>query len=310
MGSSPRRPMYNGIGLQSVRGSATNGYVQRNLSFVRRNNQRPSEFDQEDYEPPAPKRADPGILEHERKRQIELKIVMFRDAMEERNYSEEEIEVKVAEIRKQLAAAGDENKEESTAKSSYAIAEAQAKKNRAFEAAMGISKDYEVGQAFDQDLQDERKQERMEQRERDQELKEREQRKRDKEADQRKKIRAKEREQDDQLAADRANRPPNERRFNERDSRGADESRGERDRPDRRDAGRRSPARRSPARKSPAGRGRDAGRGRARSRSRSNRRSRSRRSRSHSSSGSSSSGSSSGSSSDSSDDDEKRKKTR
>ena len=39
---------------------------------------------QEDYKPPAPKRADAGILEHERKRQIELKIAIFRDAMEER----------------------------------------------------------------------------------------------------------------------------------------------------------------------------------------------------------------------------------
>mgnify|MGYP006867842780 CR=1 FL=1 len=26
--------MYNGIGLQTARGSGTNGYVQRNLSFV------------------------------------------------------------------------------------------------------------------------------------------------------------------------------------------------------------------------------------------------------------------------------------
>ena len=27
--------MYNGIGLNTVRGSGTNGYVQKNLSFVR-----------------------------------------------------------------------------------------------------------------------------------------------------------------------------------------------------------------------------------------------------------------------------------
>ena len=32
--------MYNGIGLASVRGSATNGYVQRNMSFVRKDRQR------------------------------------------------------------------------------------------------------------------------------------------------------------------------------------------------------------------------------------------------------------------------------
>lgn len=27
--------MYNGIGLQTARGSGTNGYVQRNLSFIK-----------------------------------------------------------------------------------------------------------------------------------------------------------------------------------------------------------------------------------------------------------------------------------
>jgi len=95
--------MYNGIGLASVRGSATNGYVQRNLSFVRRDRVRANQESAIDaYLPPAPKRANPEILEHERKRQIELKILQFREAMEERNYSEDEIEAKVAEIRKQL----------------------------------------------------------------------------------------------------------------------------------------------------------------------------------------------------------------
>merc|ERR1712166_1697057 len=165
--------MYNGIGLQSVRGSATNGYVQRNLIFVRKNNQRQNEFDQEDYKPPAPRKADPGILEHERKRQIELKILQFRDAMEERNYSEDEIETKVAEIRKQLAEQGESAKQDDVkAKSSHAIAEAQNKKNLAFEAAMGISKNYAVGEAFDQDLQEQKKQERIEQRELDYEERE------------------------------------------------------------------------------------------------------------------------------------------
>lgn len=43
-------------------------------------------------------------------------------------------------------------------------------------AAMGISRDYEVGQAFDQDLQEERKAERIQQREEDQEKRERDRR--------------------------------------------------------------------------------------------------------------------------------------
>ena len=38
----------------------------------------------DEYQPPKPKVANPEILEHERKRAIELKILQFREAMEER----------------------------------------------------------------------------------------------------------------------------------------------------------------------------------------------------------------------------------
>merc|ERR1712195_353102 len=146
------------------------------------------------------------------------------------NYSEDEIELKVAEIRKQLAEAGDDGKGAAAGKSSHAVAQAQVKKNLAFEAAMGISRDYEAGQAFDQDLQEERKAERIQQREHDQEKRERDRRQRDKEAEKRREIREKEREQDKQRAANRTN----------------DQRSPRSNQPDRRDnAGRRSPARRS-----------------------------------------------------------------
>lgn len=42
------------------------------------------------------------ILEHQSKRQIELELMKFRETMEERGYGEEEIEIKVAEVRKKL----------------------------------------------------------------------------------------------------------------------------------------------------------------------------------------------------------------
>ena len=38
----------------------------------------------EDYKPPVARAPNPEILEHERKRTIELKILQFREAMEER----------------------------------------------------------------------------------------------------------------------------------------------------------------------------------------------------------------------------------
>jgi hypothetical protein len=45
--------MYNGIGLTTPRGSGTNGYVQRNLSFVHNRTQR-QEYARPDLVQPAP----------------------------------------------------------------------------------------------------------------------------------------------------------------------------------------------------------------------------------------------------------------
>ena len=49
--------MYNGIGLRTVRGSGTNGYVQRNLSHIRPERlRRMDDFKNADLQPPAPKK--------------------------------------------------------------------------------------------------------------------------------------------------------------------------------------------------------------------------------------------------------------
>lgn len=78
--------MYNGIGLQTPRGSGTNGYVSRNLSAIRK--QKPK-IDYQSEE--GIKRLDDilnrppnqEILDHERKRKIEVKCLEMRDLMEE-----------------------------------------------------------------------------------------------------------------------------------------------------------------------------------------------------------------------------------
>lgn len=75
--------MYNGIGLTSTRGSGTNGYVQRNLSFVRASRMRPVQQGEE-FAPPQPRKPNAEILEHERKRQVEVKLLELRVAMEDR----------------------------------------------------------------------------------------------------------------------------------------------------------------------------------------------------------------------------------
>lgn len=81
--------MYNGIGLTTARGSGTNGYVQRNLSHVRAKPQR-QEYARPDQVKPiiAERKANQEILDHQKKRQIEVKLLQWAEdiKLEEQGY--------------------------------------------------------------------------------------------------------------------------------------------------------------------------------------------------------------------------------
>ena len=76
--------MYNGVGLQTARGSGTSGYVQKNLSHVIPG----APYKQQDYgqilkqmkenplAPPKPPNLE--LLEHEKKRKIESQVFTYR----------------------------------------------------------------------------------------------------------------------------------------------------------------------------------------------------------------------------------------
>lgn len=155
--------MYNGIGLDTARGSGTNGYVQRNLSFVRKHKDRvdyKSEEELKKLDQALLKPPNKEILDHERKRKVELKCMEMQELMEEQGYPAEEIESKVSMFRTMLI-----NKEgvssESTiqkdefgrpiAKESHQIAEATQQKNARLKEAFGISDHYVDGSSFDPD---------------------------------------------------------------------------------------------------------------------------------------------------------------
>ncbi|CAI2730763.1 unnamed protein product [Schistosoma spindalis] len=97
--------MYNGIGLPTPRGSGTNGYVQKNLAFISNFKEQNPYKTEEDI-----KRADAllfkepnkEILEHERKRKIEVKCFEMEQEMEEQGYTQSEIEFRVSGFRKKL----------------------------------------------------------------------------------------------------------------------------------------------------------------------------------------------------------------
>lgn len=106
--------MYNGIGLQTARGSGTNGYVQSNKFFVRSHNA--TKPFGGGAPPPGPtisggvRKPNKEILEHDRKRQIEVKLLVLRETLEERGYTEQEIEERIGETRKGLEAEAEAEK--------------------------------------------------------------------------------------------------------------------------------------------------------------------------------------------------------
>lgn len=152
--------MYNGIGLETARGSGTNGHVQRNLSFVRLGKK-----DNEKYKTEADiNRADAinnrqpneEILEHERKRKMEVKILEFEEILEDQSYTAEEIAAKVQAFREKLT---NERKEDLpkdefgrySVRETHQIAAAKQEKNAMLRSAFGISEYFVEGSSFDAD---------------------------------------------------------------------------------------------------------------------------------------------------------------
>lgn len=97
--------MHNGIGLPTPRGSGTSGHVQRNQASIHdrvltANNNSHNPLVQ--LEMPSSRPLNKDILEHDKKRKIELECIELSDKLEEQGYTEEEINAKVDSLRKLL----------------------------------------------------------------------------------------------------------------------------------------------------------------------------------------------------------------
>jgi hypothetical protein len=76
--------MSDNVGLATPRGSGTSGYIQKNLAhFKPRDMGAPYPSDHHQYKQRQP---DKGILEHDRKREVEVKVFELRDKLEEEEY--------------------------------------------------------------------------------------------------------------------------------------------------------------------------------------------------------------------------------
>lgn len=81
--------MYNGIGLATPRGSGTNGHVQRNWALVKprvKDKDYKTEEDLAALDVATNRQPNKEILDHERKRKIELKCAEFAEILEEQGY--------------------------------------------------------------------------------------------------------------------------------------------------------------------------------------------------------------------------------
>jgi hypothetical protein len=79
--------MSSNVGLSTPRGSGTSGYVQRNLSHLRaRNDPYPPKDFRDEALKHRHRKPDQEILEHDRKREVEVKVFELRDRLEDEGH--------------------------------------------------------------------------------------------------------------------------------------------------------------------------------------------------------------------------------
>ncbi|KAJ2933658.1 hypothetical protein H1R20_g3422, partial [Candolleomyces eurysporus] len=161
--------MYNGIGLTTPRGSGTSGYVVRNLSTLR-SYQHSNSQDRDaawDAAPPKHREPDQGILEHERKRAVEVKCLELQLKLEDDEVDEAEIEKQVSALREKLLAnlASTTNAKTLKPSDTHALAAAKKVEIEKMARALGTRKDYQEGDSFDREKQEELRLKRISERE-------------------------------------------------------------------------------------------------------------------------------------------------
>lgn len=133
--------MYNGIGLRTARGSGTNGYVQSNKFFVK---PKPSSISllpsSASISDAGAKKANKEILEHDRKRRIELRLIVLEETLADQGYTQAEIAEKLRETRAALETAPLDNPPEKRVSDTqtHQIAARKEKQLETFRAALGI----------------------------------------------------------------------------------------------------------------------------------------------------------------------------
>ncbi|KAI0476919.1 cwf21-domain-containing protein [Xylaria cf. heliscus] len=147
--------MSDNVGLSTPRGSGTSGYVQRNLAHMRpRDRDRGAPYPRDlDHLKHRQRQPDQGILEHDRKREVEVKVFELRDQLEDEGVEEDEIDRRCDELRKELQEKMNRPGRDGAsvprrglkAHQVHELADAKIKESERLRNALKISKDYEEG---------------------------------------------------------------------------------------------------------------------------------------------------------------------
>jgi hypothetical protein len=141
--------MSSNVGLSTPRGSGTSGYVQRNLAHLRPRDQgKPYSTDLDSLKH-RQRQPDKEILEHDRKREVEVKVFELRDRLEDEGVDGEEIETQTEALRKKLLKESERGSKGSgkglKMHQVHELAEAKIRQDDRFRNALGISRNYEEG---------------------------------------------------------------------------------------------------------------------------------------------------------------------
>ncbi|KAI5803195.1 putative Pre-mRNA-splicing factor CWC21, partial [Geopyxis carbonaria] len=165
--------MSSNVGLSTPRGSGTSGYVQRNMSFLRPRDDIAPPRDLDDLKRHRPRAPDQSILEHDRKRQVEVACLQLQDELEDAGELDEAaIEERVQALREELLEKRSRDAGEGPVGGVRALkphqvhelAAAKLVETERLRNALGISRDYEEGSHWKR--QDEDRERRREARER------------------------------------------------------------------------------------------------------------------------------------------------
>ncbi|KAF4123156.1 pre-mRNA-splicing factor cwc-21 [Geosmithia morbida] len=144
--------MSDNVGLSTPRGSGTSGYVQRNLAHMKPRNYAAPYTKDPDTIRHKQRQPDKGILEHDRKREVEVKVLELRDELEEEEVEEGEIDRRCDELRSKLLADMEKGKRAASGPKKqfkdhqvHEMADAKIKESERLRRALKISSDYEEG---------------------------------------------------------------------------------------------------------------------------------------------------------------------